>query len=144
MISVYDSRETDFNHNGLYIITPISCYVTEELNGTFELEMTYPIECPFSRWRALEEGNIIKAPTPRGSQLFRIYKTVKHMDMRLAAYARHIFYDASSNNTTAAGNGLHPDAAIKMLYAQADSPGYRGGCQRCGDKGACGEVGKKI
>lgn len=44
MILLYSSGEADFNNNGLGALSDaISCEVTEERNGTFELQMEYPI-----------------------------------------------------------------------------------------------------
>lgn len=41
---LYKADETDFNHNGLGILAEtISCEVTEERNGEFELYMEYPV-----------------------------------------------------------------------------------------------------
>ncbi|KEH88952.1 endopeptidase [Clostridium novyi A str. 4540] len=97
MINIYDSKETDFNHNGLAVLDKcIRAEVQEELNGLYELELEYPICSDNSKWEYLIEDNIIKAPTPRGDQLFRIYKTVKNMNT-IICYARHIFYDLSYN-----------------------------------------------
>ena len=44
MILLYSSGEADFNNNGLGALSDaISCEVTEERNGAFELQMEYPI-----------------------------------------------------------------------------------------------------
>ena len=37
MICVYESDCTDFSNNGLGAVTPMSCTVTETLNGEWEL-----------------------------------------------------------------------------------------------------------
>ena len=43
-ITLFESTATEFNTNGIGSLTDaISCYVTEERNGQFELEMVYPI-----------------------------------------------------------------------------------------------------
>jgi phage minor structural protein len=89
MIRLFDRNETNFNHNKT-ILTPLSCYVIEEANGMFELEAEFP------KTTVLNDGDIIKAPTPRGEQLFRIYRSVKSLTSK-KAYARHIFYDLSKN-----------------------------------------------
>lgn len=92
-ITVYDlhTLQTDFNNNGLTILTPISCEITEELNGVYELCLTHPLDKE-GRWKELRELNIIKAE----GQLFRIYKRVTSMsagEKVRTVYARHIFYD---------------------------------------------------
>ena len=95
MINVYDSREINFENNGLAILDNcIRCEVEEELNGYYGLELEYPM---FSnKTKYLVEDNIIKAPTPMGVQLFRIYRPVKNMST-LTFYCRHIFYDLLDN-----------------------------------------------
>jgi len=93
MISFYESNETDFKHNGGVINNALSCKVIEEANGLYELELI----CPISDIALeLTDGKIVKAPTPRGDQLFRIYKPVKTLNA-YKVYARHIFYDLLDN-----------------------------------------------
>lgn len=93
-ITVYDMCETDFSHNGLRILSPLSCSITEQLNGEYSLTLEHPID-PAGAWRFLVEFNIIKAQ----GQLFRIYKkTTKLNSSGLATrtvYAQHIWYDLS-------------------------------------------------
>lgn len=89
MIRLFERNETNFKHNNC-ILKPISCYVIEEANGIFELEIELPKNSTIS------DGEIIKAPTPRGEQLFRIYRCIKTLRGK-KAYARHIFYDLSKN-----------------------------------------------
>lgn len=95
MINIYDSREINFEHNGLAVLDScIRCEVEEELNRYYGLELEYPIFSTKAKY--LTEDNIIKAPTPQGNQLFRIYRKVKNMSS-IICYARHIFYDLLDN-----------------------------------------------
>lgn len=95
MINIYNSTETNFKHNGLAILDNcITCEAEEELNGFYGLELEYPIFD--TKIGYLVEDNIIKAPTPIGLQLFRIYRKVKNMSS-ITIYARHIFYDLLDN-----------------------------------------------
>lgn len=89
MIRLFDRNEVNFNHNKT-ILSPISCFVQEEENGMFELEIELPKNVPVAN------GNIIKAPTPRGEQLFRVYRSVRTLKGR-KYYAKHIYYDLSNN-----------------------------------------------
>lgn len=92
-ISVFDSQETDFEHNGLRILSPTICEITEELNGAYELTLIHPIDTD-NNWLYLNEFNIIKTQ----GQLFRIYKRVKSMaGDSVTVYARHIWYDLLAN-----------------------------------------------
>ena len=63
MICVYPSDCTDFSNNGGGTLDPISCKVTETLNGEYELTMVHPLD-DIGKWRRLSVGNIIRAPVP--------------------------------------------------------------------------------
>ena len=94
MICIYDKKTTkgNFDNNGLGILSEaISCYITEELNGDYSLELEYPANSKKSKY--LVEWNIIKAE----GQLFRIYKVEKSSDGKnvIKVWAKHIFYDLS-------------------------------------------------
>ncbi len=63
MICVYPADCTDFSDNGLGLVQPQSCTVTETLNGEWELTLTHPID-EAGRWTRLTEGRILRAPVP--------------------------------------------------------------------------------
>lgn len=88
MIRRYLPNETNFNHNK-YILHPLSSEVYEEANGMFELKME------LQKKEAITSGDIISAPTPRGDQLFRVYRITKSLQGK-KIYARHIFYDLAN------------------------------------------------
>jgi len=91
-ISVYRSDETDFSHNGLRILSPTSCRITEILNGEYSLTLSHPLD-EQGTWRFLIEYNIIKCQ----GQLFRIYRKKITMNtdgtFECSVDALHIFYD---------------------------------------------------
>lgn len=94
MICIYDKKTTkgNFDNNGLGILSEaLSCYITEELNGDYSLELEYPASSKKSKY--LVEWNIIKAD----GQLFRIYMVEKDSDDKnvIKVWAKHIFYDLS-------------------------------------------------
>ena len=63
MICVYPADCTDFSNNGLGAVSPMSCTVTETLNGEWELTLVHDIdEC--GKWTRLSEGCILRAPVP--------------------------------------------------------------------------------
>lgn len=66
MICVFPKDATDFQTNGLSPLAPISCEVTEELNGEYRLEMVHPYD-EAGKWKHLAIGNIIRAPVPKMS-----------------------------------------------------------------------------
>ncbi len=65
MIVVYSANETDFTHNGLGPVDPITCEVSETLNGLWELELSHARD-DLGKCGRLRLGNIIKAPVPAG------------------------------------------------------------------------------
>lgn len=60
-ISVYKSDETDFSYNGIRILCPTECKITEVLNGEYSLTLTHPFD-DLGNWKFLIEYNIIKVP----------------------------------------------------------------------------------
>lgn len=89
MIRLFERNETNYNHNK-NIIFPLSCFIEEEANGMFELELELP------KTENIDNGSIIKAPTPRGEQLFRVYRSKRNLKTR-KYFAKHIFYDLGKN-----------------------------------------------
>ena len=91
-ISVYLPNEKDFSHNGLRILCPKSCTITEVLNGEYSLKISHPLDEQGS-WKFIRERYIIKAQ----GQLFRIYRKTVAMtsggDYEITADALHVFYD---------------------------------------------------
>lgn len=96
MITLFAANETDFTHNGLgsldrNIITPV---VEETLNGLYAFSFTYPIFAPHGI--QIDGQSIVRVPTPKGNQLFRVYKPIKSMGY-LTVHCYHIFYDLVDN-----------------------------------------------
>ncbi len=93
---LYEATETKFMTLGIGKLTDcISCSVTEERNGIYELEMEYPTDGIHAS--DLVNGNIIRC-TPSyntAQQAFRIYKVTTPMDGKLEIAARHISYQLS-------------------------------------------------
>lgn len=93
---LYESTEREFTSNGLGMLVDCTdCTVTEERNGGFELEMSYPVSG--RSFADLTERRIIFAkPSPgRGPQPFRIYRITKNSKNTVKVYAQHISYDLS-------------------------------------------------
>lgn len=96
MICLYAADESLFEHNGLGILDNDlkKCHVEEVLNNLYTLTAQYPLLAKFGK--SIRNGMIIKAPTPNGYQLFRIYQSKPSMGM-LEIHAFHIFYDLAFN-----------------------------------------------
>lgn len=91
-ICVYakDTAKADFASNGLAILTPTSCEVTDTLNGMRSVQLVHPID-PEKRYELLIINNILKV----NGQLY----TIKMVDTQyigaagtVTVYAEHIWY----------------------------------------------------
>ena len=63
MINIYSPYTDDWSSNGLAILTPTECRVSEEAGGNYDLVMTHPVADDM-RWKTITEGCIVKAPVP--------------------------------------------------------------------------------
>ena len=92
----YYDGTTGLSGNGIGVLRDaITCTVTEERNGAYELEMTYPITGQHYSAIALR-GLIYAKPNPYGQpQYFRIYKISKPINGQVVINAEHISYDLS-------------------------------------------------
>lgn len=90
---LYAGNETNFTSNGLgRLADAISCKVTEERNGIFELEMQYPITGV--HYDEIQENCIIYAKTEDGgnAQAFIIYRITRPINGIITIDAQHISY----------------------------------------------------
>lgn len=93
-----ENNDSIFSGLGVGKITDcLSCTVTEERNGEFELEMEYPVTG--IRYSDLGIRMIIVAPpNPYDApQPFRIYSITKAYDGVVTVHAQHISYDLSDS-----------------------------------------------
>ena len=93
MISVYESSENSFNHNGLKILHPKKCEVFKEDNGDYYIEL----EDSTDNISYYQANMIIKCPTPfpEGSQLFRIVNP-EIKNNYIYVKAKHIYFDTKN------------------------------------------------
>lgn len=73
----------------------ISCVVEREINGIYELTMTYPINGTKYEDIALRSLLYVEPDDQKPRQLFRIYKISKPLRGVVTIWARHISYDLS-------------------------------------------------
>ena len=92
---IFPSNATTFTTNGLGRLGATECYVEQEVNGIFELEMVVPVDD--LRFNEIEMSRIIVAkPSPaRSAQAFRIYKISKPINGLVTVNAQHISYQLS-------------------------------------------------
>lgn len=91
---LFSDAATNYSTQGIgSLADALSCYVTEELNGQYELEMTYPVTG--RRFKDIKNRCLIYCkPDPyRSGQPFRIYRITKPLNGVVTIYAQHISYD---------------------------------------------------
>ena len=94
---LYGADEQNFTSNGLgRLADAISCIVTEERNGIYELEMEYPVGG--RHFGQLLLSNIIycRASQDTKMQAFRIYEVTDAIDGVSTVRAQHISYQLTS------------------------------------------------
>lgn len=96
MIQCYKSDNTNYDSNGDATLFPTSCKLSTEINGTWELTMSHPLDAE-GRWKHLSEGAVISAPTFQSDhQLFRVDKCIK-TDSSVEVTAYPIFFDSADD-----------------------------------------------
>lgn len=116
---LYPKNETAFTNQGYGALSDaISCVVTEELNGEYELQMTYPVTG--KRFGDIILSGIILAEPAddEAPQPFRIYKISKPLKGVVTVDAQHISYQAchipvlpfTANSASAAMSALISNA----------------------------------
>jgi len=92
-ITVHDMRtaQNGFDNNGLAVLMPTQCRVTEELNGDYSVYLEHPID-PYGKWVYIMEMNYLKV----FGQIFYIYKVTQTYTGavgKINVWARHVFYN---------------------------------------------------
>lgn len=106
-------------HYGLGSLTDcLSCEVTEERNGAYELTLTYAASGIHAEDIQVNRFIKVKPNFTDDPQLFRIYKVGKTMNGRFSVSAQHVSYDLSGKliKSGSAGSCL---AACALLEAEA-------------------------
>lgn len=118
---LYDSTEKQFTTNGIGTLADaISCTVIEERNGSYELEMEYPLGG--AHYDEIRNNRIILAMPSDGhtTQPFRVFKITRPIGGVVKIYAVHLSYDLSgipvapftANDCSSALNGLKSNSMI--------------------------------
>lgn len=91
MIQIYQPSNNNFEMNGDAVISPLSCLLSQQLNGVWSIELENPID----EWLELiVENSVIKCDVPnQKGQLFRINDIQKN-DNSITATALPIFLDS--------------------------------------------------
>lgn len=123
---LFDKTEKQFQSNGLGRLSDaMSCTVTEERNGVYELEMTYPITG--IHYSDISYDRIVFAVPADGKrpQPFEIYEVTRPMDGKVTVKAEHISYrmsyipvmPCSAGNVGAALSALQNNAAENCPFS---------------------------
>ena len=95
---LFAENTTTFTSNGIGRLSDaLDCTVTEERNGQYELEMTYPMSGQHYGDIAIRKIVVVKPSANATLQAFRIYKMGKPINGKVTIYAQHITYDLSKN-----------------------------------------------
>lgn len=121
---LYAATEKEFKSQGLgALVDAITCKVTEERNGSYELTMTYPLSG--QHFEDLELSRIIKAvPSYKtDTEPFRIYAISKPLSGIVKVSAEHISYQLSHIPVTPfeASNVVEAMDNLKK-YSAEDNP----------------------
>lgn len=91
---LHTAEETSFSYNGIGALgDAISCTVTEELNGGYEMQIKYPIDGIFYSDIKLRSTIRVIPNKSDSPQPFRIYRITRPIGGIVTIYARHISYD---------------------------------------------------
>lgn len=121
---LYEKNETAFSSNGLgRLADALSCVVTEEINGVYELAMQYPISGV--HYVDIVENRIILAVPFDGGQAqpFMIYKISRPINGIVTINAQHISYILSGVVVTPF-TATSPQQAFSLLKQRSvgDNP----------------------
>lgn len=95
---LFGENSNTFTTNGIGRLSDvISCVVTEERNGQFELVMVYPADGKHFEDITLRALIVADASPAQTKQPFRIYKISKPINGKVTINAQHISYDLSKN-----------------------------------------------
>lgn len=86
---------TNFNTNGLGSLDAISCLITEERNGVFEMELTIAEASLHASEIEMTSIILAKVPDKQNKQAFRVYKITKPINGIFKVFAQHISYQLS-------------------------------------------------
>ncbi len=95
---LFAENSTSFTSNGIGRLSDaISCMVTEERNGMYELEMVYPSTGAHYEDIVIRSIIVAKPCVDASLQPFRVYQITKPIGGQVTVRAQHISYDLSKN-----------------------------------------------
>ena len=86
MIQIYSAGNENFQKNGDAVLMCYSCLLTAELNGTWHIDLTVPIDKE-GRWKLVTEEAVLKVRTWQDDeQLYRIESIKKSNNSSIVTY----------------------------------------------------------
>lgn len=117
---LFDASATSFASQGLGALSDCTkAIVTEKRNGSYELEMQYPITGLHFSEIAQRSIIVAKANYYDDPQPFRVYKITKPLNGICTIYAQHISYDLNGYEIAAGTTAANASAALAALDAAA-------------------------
>lgn len=126
LIRLFPSTTTNFSTIGIgVLIDAISCIVIEERNGSFELEMKYPITGQYYDELSLRRIIVTKSNPFSKPQAFRIFQISRPINGIVTVEAQHISYDLigypvkpfSATGIVNALNGLKNNSVVAHPFS---------------------------
>lgn len=115
---LFKANAVDFSTFGIGVLADcISCEVSEERNGAYELVLQYPVTG--RNYGELSTERIIKAKPndTADDQAFRIYRITTPIDGVVTVYAQHISYDLSNIAAlTWSSESISPALAMQRVF----------------------------
>lgn len=113
---LFAENSTTFTTNGIGRLSDaISCIVTEQRNGMYELEMEYPITGKHYTDLGMRKILYVKPSLGASRQPFRIYEISNPDFGRVIVRAQHISYDLSKNVAMPFSVAMAPTACNSAL-----------------------------
>lgn len=95
---LFAENSTVFTSNGIGRLSDaVSCYVSEERNGAYELEMVYPSSGAHYSDISIRSIIVVCPYIGANLQAFRVYQITKPINGQVVVKAQHISYDLSKN-----------------------------------------------
>lgn len=97
MIRIFRGDETNFSHDGVEVLDDItiSSYTQWQENGKWNIEAKFKKD--FDKSESIKDNMILKVPTEKGEQLFRIKYTNKQNKKYISVIGDHIGFDFNDN-----------------------------------------------
>lgn len=116
--TLYDVNTADFSTDGMGTLADcISCTVTEERNGVYELQAQYPQTG--AHFDDITVGRYLRAAAHPGkaAQIFKIYSITRPLDGIIDIKAEHISYELSGNPVLGFSASGTADSMLHQLFA---------------------------